>query len=244
MRHVFILAALFSSTAYGADLTLSTSGSCPGVMTFTVDGLAPGASYGLLSANGPGSATMPGGPCPGVATGLSPSGFAFRGVHSGVIAPTIPGAACPAYVQALDPDTCTLSPAVPIVSDMPATCREVGGVLWCFHPDECGVACNDTCDAFGMTPMADSAAWLAVQDTAGECEELAAAFDNFEPVSMGGWTHACLEDSSGDHAPGGGPLGSFYCSTYAGCPDSHLTNMDGLGTPCGAGSRLSICPCE
>jgi hypothetical protein len=148
-----------------------------------------------------------------------------------------------------DPGGARISNAITVtVTDpappLPDTCQNVAGIDWCFHPSECGVACNDTCGALGLTPMADKIAWLKAQDTEGECVALAYAFGNSEPVNMGGFTHACLEDSSGDHTPGGGPVGQFYCSTYDGCPLSHLTNMDGIGTPCGGGSRLSICPCE
>ncbi|MDC0723163.1 hypothetical protein [Nannocystis bainbridge] len=60
---------------------------------------------------------------------------------------------------------------------------------------------------------------------------------------MNGWTYACLEDTSGDHTnmPLIGPL---YCSTYAGCPNEHLINMDQIGNACNNNGRRSICPCQ
>jgi hypothetical protein len=246
MQRLITLALLFPATALAGGMTLSTSGSCPGVMTFSVDGLAPGAPFALISANGPGSATLSSGPCAGTMTGLSPSGLAFRGVHTGDVTPTIPGAACSAWVQALDPDGCALSPAVMIESPEGDSCREVAGQMWCHHPTDCGVACNDTCAAVGMAAMADSVAWFELQDTVEECTAISMAFGNSNPPDIASWTYGCMEDGhSGFRDPGVVDLSTgWLCSSYAGCPESHRTNMDGLGVACGASSRFSICPCE
>jgi hypothetical protein len=87
-------------------------------MEFDITGVT--GMYALISANGPGSAVIPGGPCAGTVSGLSPSGLAFRGAHAapggvGGLTPTIPGAACGAHLQALDLETCELSATVPLV---------------------------------------------------------------------------------------------------------------------------------
>jgi hypothetical protein len=100
--------------------TLEVSGACPGVLSFTVEGLT--GPFALFSAMGPGSAEIPDGPCTELRSGLSPSGFAFRGVHpsdaSGIgrLSPTIPSAACSAFVQVVDLATCDMGAA-----------REIGG---------------------------------------------------------------------------------------------------------------------
>jgi hypothetical protein len=126
MRMSALFAALcFSATA--SAQSLGVSGSCPGPMDFAISGVTGGGSYALISAAGPGSATIPGGPCAGMATGLSPSGFALRGIHSadaagnGWLSPSIPGAACSSSVQVLDVSTCTLSDAVPL-NAIPGDC--------------------------------------------------------------------------------------------------------------------------
>lgn len=125
--------------------------------------------------------------------------------------------------------------------DLPPECQDVGGIIWCHHPTDCGLACNDICAAHGRTPMADQAAWLAAQDTTNECQAIADAF-GVANVSIGGYTYACTEGT----APGATPVptGTLYCSTSATCPNNHLTGADALGTPCGAGAFSSICPCE
>jgi hypothetical protein len=110
---MFPLLAALSMPAAAAP-GIHVTGSCPGPMAFEVTGV-PG-PYALLSASGPGSALIPGGPCAGSPTGLSPSGLAFRGLHTGPLTPTIPAVACSASVQVLDPATCDLSPVVPIAA--------------------------------------------------------------------------------------------------------------------------------
>lgn len=124
------------------------------------------------------------------------------------------------------------------------TCQFVNGFTWCYNPVACGEPCNDVCAAFGLTPVADQTAWLEAQDDLVECEALAAAF-GLVGTSMNSYTYACLEDSGGDHSMTA-LIGPLLCSTFAGCPSNHLTDMDQLGIDCnGPGnSRRSICPCE
>ncbi len=123
------------------------------------------------------------------------------------------------------------------------TCRTVAGITWCYHPTECGKACNDTCAAFGKTPKADKTAWFNAQNTSTKCQAISNAFGIKDTVNMGGYTYACLEDSNGPHQPGV-LRGGLLCSTYSGCPNQHVTNMDQKGTACSSSSRISICPCE
>jgi hypothetical protein len=61
---------------------------------------------------------------------------------------------------------------------------------------------------------------------------------------MASYTYACMEDNYGTHTSTGGIIGPLLCSIYSECPANHRTNMDQLGTPCGANSRRSICPCQ
>jgi hypothetical protein len=62
---------------------------------------------------------------------------------------------------------------------------------------------------------------------------------------MNSWTYGCLMDSGGNHN-GQTFLGPLLCSTFNGCPQQHLTNMDQLGVACNSpqASRRSICPCQ
>jgi hypothetical protein len=88
----------------------------------------------------------------------------------------------------------------------------------------------------------DPNTWFAAQDTAPECQALSNAF-GLGGISLDYFAHACLEDAFGDHI-NNQLVGPLYCSTYAGCPNEHLNNMDQLGTACSQGSRRSICPCQ
>ena len=124
------------------------------------------------------------------------------------------------------------------------SCRVVGGVRWCYNPRACGQACNDVCAALGLPFTIDNATWFAAQDTAAECQAINDAFGLGGTVNMGGYTYACLEDSGGTYTLPAVPRGPLFCSTYAGCPGEHRTNMDGLGGACATGSRLSLCPCQ
>jgi hypothetical protein len=117
MSRFFALALLVPTSAFaGAPVGASVSGSCPGPVSISASGITPGGNFALISAAGPGSATIPGGPCAGMPSALSPAGLALRGVYSygTVLNPTLPGGACSAYIQTIDLDTCMMSPAVPL----------------------------------------------------------------------------------------------------------------------------------
>lgn len=100
------------------------------------------------------------------------------------------------------------------------------------------------CAFHGLTPVADQTGWFNAQNDAAECTALATAF-GIAGTSINSWTYGCLMDSSGDHSASTF-VGPLLCSTYNGCPNQHLANMDQLGVACaGPGnSRRSICPCE
>ena len=99
----------------GCGLQLSATGSCPGAMTFTVNGGAPGDPCKFGYAFGTGSFVIPSGPCAGTVTGLDgtatpvPGTFVFN--VAGQVNQTffIPPGACGAvYVQAINlADCCT-----------------------------------------------------------------------------------------------------------------------------------------
>ncbi|MSP26078.1 MAG: hypothetical protein EXR75_13145 [Myxococcales bacterium] len=126
----------------------------------------------------------------------------------------------------------------------PSSCKAANGLLWCFHPTECGHACTSTCAAVGKTLYADKVGWFQAQDTVAECQAISVAFGMGTAVAMNGFTYACLEDSGGAHTGNGGLLGPILCSTESACPQDHAFNADQLGLPCGANSRRSICPCQ
>jgi len=127
---------------------------------------------------------------------------------------------------------------------LPATCTIVAGVKWCTHPTKCGKACNDTCSAVGLTPMADQTKWLEAQNTNAKCQVLMNAF-GLKDYSVGAYTYACMEDGGGPYNNGPVPQGKLLCSTQPNCPNKHLTMMDGIDQDCSSNSsRVSICPCE
>jgi hypothetical protein len=131
----------------------------------------------------------------------------------------------------------------PCSPPIPETCVPANGLLWCYHPTECGHPCDETCAAVGLSPVADNAVWFAAQDTVEECQAIAAAF-GLGVDYMASYTFACLEDAWGTHSGDGGIVGPILCSTFPECPADHRTDMDQVGVPCGPDSRRSICPCE
>lgn len=100
-------------------LQLSVSGTCPGPMTFTVNGGAPGDPCKFGYAFGTGAFVIPGGPCAGTVTGLDatatpvPGIFPFDGAGQVNQVFVIPPAACGAvYVQAINFADCCISNVV------------------------------------------------------------------------------------------------------------------------------------
>jgi hypothetical protein len=127
---------------------------------------------------------------------------------------------------------------------MPASCQVIEGVTWCYHGTLCGQACNATCQAHGMQPIASDTAWFQLQNTVTKCQAIATAF-GITYGSMASYTYGCAEDGNANHNNSPQPVNGMICSTYSGCPERHRTNMDQLNTSCDANqSRVSICPCE
>ncbi|HWB76010.1 MAG TPA: DUF4215 domain-containing protein [Nannocystaceae bacterium] len=142
-----------------------------------------------------------------------------------------------------DGDGC--SSACLIEGDFGGLCRIVDGRQWCFDNDNCGQACDDVCTSLGLVIEPDDDAWLAAQDTLGECQAISDAFGLAAPAQLDALTYGCLEDAGDDDTVGGGLTGALTCSTDPTCPGSHRTQMDDLGGICNLpGARRSVCPCE
>ena len=124
------------------------------------------------------------------------------------------------------------------------TCVEANGLSWCFNNRECGQACNDVCASIGGELIDDDNVWFQAQDSVEECQAISQALGLGNVVDFDSFTHACLEDTFGNHTVGGGLNAPLLCSSFDGCPADHRTQADGLGVPCGPESRRSICPCE
>lgn len=123
------------------------------------------------------------------------------------------------------------------------TCVEANGLLWCYNDQVCGQACEDVCAALGIPLVVNDNIWFEAQNTEEKCQAISRAFGLGDTVDFGGWAYACLEDTDGNHTVGGGLSGPLFCSDSSSCPSQHRTIMDQQGNPCGANSRLSICPC-
>lgn len=127
----------------------------------------------------------------------------------------------------------------------PVVCVTANGLLWCHHPTLCGEPCTSTCAAHDLVP-ADDATTFSAQNSIEACTNISLAFGLETPVRFSGFTVACLEDSGGEHSEVPIALiAPLFCSSTAGCPAAHRTNMDQIGIQCNSGtnSRLSICAC-
>ena len=99
----------------GGGLSLTITGACPGNVTLTADNATPGANVAFIDAFGPGSVSIPSGPCAGTVLGLNRTATLLRAVRadgSGTArtSGTAPPAACGrVFVQALDISNCATS---------------------------------------------------------------------------------------------------------------------------------------
>ena len=113
IRTILGLVLAFPTIAAAADIEIS--GVCPGPVDFVITGAEPGAQVAILTANAPGGALTPGGPCPGAPLPIGPAGLAFRTAvpadASGAVSirPSIPAPACGLYVSVLDLTSCEAS---------------------------------------------------------------------------------------------------------------------------------------
>jgi hypothetical protein len=142
-----IALSLFSSSALAQ--TVSTSGTCPGVVRIDVSGVTPGGNYYILRGNAAGATPLPGGPCAGVSSGLS-SVTSFFGAFSASaggtasLAPSVPGSAAGSFISVLDPRTCTVSRAVALCEAGDVRSFNVGdGPPW--SPGIEPVSCLEAC---------------------------------------------------------------------------------------------------
>ncbi len=97
----------------GGAPTLTTGGTCPGSVTLDIAGGTPNQRAALLFGTGPGSDSLPGGPCAGLVSGLenvgllAPVGLDASGEASLTV--TAPMMACGVSIQALDIASCQLT---------------------------------------------------------------------------------------------------------------------------------------
>ncbi len=122
MRTLALASLALSFAGIAQAQSVSTAGSCPGVVDVSTSGITPGGSYVILRSDGPGSATIGGGPCAGANSGLAP-GFAVHGPFpadgggNGMLAPSVPGPLDGNWISVVDVATCRVSRSVT------ATCR-------------------------------------------------------------------------------------------------------------------------
>ncbi|MHB8419212.1 MAG: hypothetical protein ACYDCL_14140 [Myxococcales bacterium] len=131
-----------------------------------------------------------------------------------------------------------------LCSTQPSSCEVVGGIRWCYDPNNCGQGCDQVCANLGLPFTISDAAWLAAQDTQAECQAINDAFGVGGTASLASYTYACLQDTYGTHSAPGGLVGPLLCSTVSTCPTAHRTTVDQQGVACGVDSRRSICPCQ
>ncbi len=96
------------------EAVLTVSGSCPGSVTITARNMTANGTVAFLRGSGPGSDTLPGGPCAGITSGLANPqlliGRTADGAGVASLSGNAPSSACGSPLQALDVATCTLTP--------------------------------------------------------------------------------------------------------------------------------------
>ncbi|MFT4624315.1 MAG: hypothetical protein ACI8PZ_002974 [Myxococcota bacterium] len=186
LRHILAAAVLIApGIALAGGPVLSIGGACPGVIDVEAMGFTPGGSVAVLKGSGPGSDIMPGGPCAGMASGLSGLGYVttIRADGAGAVrvSPSVGGPLCGANIQFLDASTCTLS-----------NLAVVGGG---------DIADNPECSDYGV--LSDG---LRHVDATGE------AFCDSSLIALNNWYR--LEGAAGTMMPEYAP-GELQCSTHA-----------------------------
>ncbi len=102
----------------GGGFTLAVEGLCPGTITLTADGAAPGGNVAFIYAFGTGSVAIPTGPCAGTRLGLNGTATLLRTARANAngraaITGNAPSGACGrVYLQALDVSNCATSNVV------------------------------------------------------------------------------------------------------------------------------------
>ncbi len=116
MRVASVMLSLLLPVVASAAPALGVSGDCPGVVSFTINAVTPGANVVLIAAAGAGSAAIPGGPCAGIDSGLAAPmrwfGPFADSDRDGSVAfePRVPDGACEMSFVALDVSSCEVSP--------------------------------------------------------------------------------------------------------------------------------------
>ena len=126
---------------------------------------------------------------------------------------------------------------------LPATCRIVNGIRWCFDT-KCGVPCAQTCADLGLPLTMSDADWFAAQDSQQECQAIADGFGVKQGTLLQGKIYTCLESASANEVEGGPLVGPILCTSFNGCPMNLRTDMDLKGVACGAGGAHAVCPCQ
>jgi hypothetical protein len=110
-----VLGVFAASSAWAAPM-VTMSGECPGVVTITVDNIAPGECIGIAYGDDAGGAgeTVSRGDCSGTVMGLEPLHYAFSACdHDGdgsiTFTPDISADACGTSFQVLDMGSCEAS---------------------------------------------------------------------------------------------------------------------------------------
>jgi hypothetical protein len=98
-------------------LSLSVTGSCPGAITVQIDGATPLGKVSLGWSKNLGGFTLLRGHCAGTTVSLKNPTILFKGhtddLGSKTIQTTAGTSFCGGYIQAMDLETCTVSPAIP-----------------------------------------------------------------------------------------------------------------------------------
>ena len=217
MRSIFILVALSVTTVATAQ-SVSTSGSCPGVVTVDVSGVTPRGNFVILKGNGPGAAVVPGGPCAGTVSGLDRiSWFGPFGTDAGgnaVLNPSV-GAPAAGIIQVMDVATCavsstteTCSPAVELVGSYLVS----DGPGWAENPPT--YSCVEGCaEVFGG----------AARDYS--CSTTADSVDNQGYVDGWGDSAFCTDPVHENYK-----LGDFYDCGAVGCSYSAYVTDHGCAS--------------
>lgn len=106
------LLALFVADAAAAQ-TVTTTGSCPGVIDIDIQNFSSNGQFALLTGQSGGNNVIPAGPCQGTPTQLS--GLTLRALGNlnnggdASLSPNVPNGACSQELQVLDVNTCQLS---------------------------------------------------------------------------------------------------------------------------------------
>jgi hypothetical protein len=121
------LTLLLTPIPASAAPTIFATGACPGEMELRIADADPGAPLAVLSADGPGEAALPAGPCAGLISGLSPSSLRHRATASSdpsgeaTLGFSLPAAACSQWIQVVDLSSCEVTTAGPLVAPAPIT---------------------------------------------------------------------------------------------------------------------------